>query len=260
MPIETLRICAFVAILVTGMTGGILARMLSASARSERLLSLGNAFAGGVFLGAGIIHMLPDARNGFAAIQGQSGYPWFALTCTIGFLLILFLEKVCIPHQHGHDLPADGGSHSALQAYVLLLVLSIHSIITGVALGTESTIAQASVILIAVLAHKGTAAFALGVSMVRAGSDRGRFIRLIAFFSFMTPLGIILGRIAMTMMTGRDAQVFEAVFDALAAGTFLYVAVMDILGEAFERPDRRWVKFGAVTLGLGLMALVAIWT
>ncbi|MFH1313249.1 MAG: ZIP family metal transporter [Candidatus Eisenbacteria bacterium] len=258
--IETLRIFAVIAILLTGLAGGVLSRLMSAGTRSERLLSLGNAFAGGVFLGAGVIHMLPDARDGFAAIQGTSDYPWYALVCTCGFLLILFLEKVCLPNQHGHELRVEGANQSLLQPYVLMMVLSLHSIITGIAFGTESTVAQASVILIAVLAHKGTAAFALGVSMVRTGTDRGRFIRLIAFFSCMTPLGIILGRIAMTAMSDKGARVFEALFDALAAGTFIYVAVIDILGEEFAHPDRRWLKLGAVSLGLGLMAVVAIWT
>ena len=35
---------------------------------SEMVFTMGNAFAGGVFLGAGIIHMLPDAREGFFTV------------------------------------------------------------------------------------------------------------------------------------------------------------------------------------------------
>ena len=147
-----------------------------------------------------------------------------------------------------------------LYPYVLLLILSVHSIITGIALGTESRISQAAVIMLAVLAHKGTAAFALGVSMLRTSMQPSSFIRLIVFFCSTTPFGILLGIWVMSVVTGRTAQAFEAIFDALAAGTFLYVAVVDIIEVEFSHQHSQWLKFTLVALGLGVMAIVAIWT
>lgn len=64
----------------------------------------------------------------------------------------------------------------------------------------------------------------------------------------------------MSAVTGRTAQIFEALFDALAAGTFLYVAVVDIIDVEFSHHHSQWLKFALVALGLGLMAVVAIWT
>lgn len=261
MPVETFKIVALAAIFAVGLAGGLLSRVVSAGKHSDALFTLGNAFAGGVFLGAGIIHMLPDAREGFEALLGDVDYPWFALTCAIGFLFILFLERVCFPHTHGEDdIARKPVGKKMLYPLVLLLVLSIHSVITGIALGTEARIAQAAVILIAVLAHKGTAAFALGVSMLRTGMPRTRFVRTVVFFSGTTPAGIVLGIAVMALVTGRAAQAFEALFDALAAGTFLYVAVVDIIEEEFASRHNQWLKFALVTAGLGLMAVVAIWT
>ena len=255
------KLCAAGAILGVGLGGGLLARVCAAGPRSAQLFSLGNAFAGGVFLGAGLIHMLPDARAGFSQLLGSHDYPWFAVAAAAGFLVILFLERVCAGQTgHTHVAPGTDMPERLLYPYVLMLVLSLHSVITGIALGTETTIAQAVVILIAVLAHKGTAAFALGVSMLRAHLPPGRFARMIAMFALMTPAGIVLGCGAMRILSGRTEQAFEALFDALAAGTFLYVAVVDILGEEFAHHVDRWLKFLLVLLGLGLMALVAIWT
>jgi zinc transporter 1/2/3 len=261
MSVETFKIIALVAILITRLAGGLLSRILSAGKKSELVFTMGNAFAGGVFLGAGVIHMLPDAREGFEALLGEVDYPWFALVCAVGFLLILFLEKVCFPHDHkdGPSVDALPGK-KVLYPYVLLLILSIHSIITGIALGTESRIVQAAIILIAVLAHKGTASFALGVSMLRTSLSPSRFTRLIVFFSCTTPIGILLGIWVMSVVTGRTAQAFEAIFDGLAAGTFLYVAVVDIIEVEFSHHQSQWLKFGLVALGLGVMAIVAIWT
>ncbi len=55
-------------------------------------------------------------------------------------------------------------------------------------------------------------------------------------------------------------QGLQPVFDALAAGTFLYVAVVDIIEVEFSHHQNQWLKFGLVALGLGVMAIVAIWT
>jgi len=205
--------------------------------------------------------MLPDAQEGFSTLEAGSDYPWFGLVCCAGFLFILFLEKVLVHHQHSHDddsaLVTDNLS---LYPYVLMIVLSIHSIITGIALGTEARLVQAGVILIAVLAHKGTAAFALGVTMMRGKVPMGRVMRMIALFSFMTPLGILMGIGLMKALSGRAESIFEAGFDALAAGSFLYVALLDILQEEFSREHHHFKKFILVLAGLAVMAVVAIWT
>ncbi len=263
MDVNIFKIVAFASIFLVGLSGGLLARFLSSSKRSELYFSSGNAFAGGVFLGAGLIHMLPDAQEGFEIFLGPTGYPWFAVACGLGFLFILFLEQVVFQHEHLTSDAEDGNSKSnkILYPYVLMLVLSIHSIITGIALGTEGRIVQATVLLIAVLAHKGTASFSLSISLLRSGISQGRMNGLLVCFSLMTPVGIFLGWLSMHFLTGRGEMIFEAVFDALAAGTFLYIALLDILEEEFTASKfHHTSKFLLVLSGFSLMALVAIWT
>lgn len=48
---------------------------------------------------AGLIHMLADAQEGFKSFR-TSDYPWYAVVCCAGFLLILSLEKVLIRRDH----------------------------------------------------------------------------------------------------------------------------------------------------------------
>jgi zinc transporter 1/2/3 len=260
MDILLFKALAFVFIFLVGIAGGLCSRWLSGAKHSELLFSLGNAFAGGVFLGAGLLHMLPDAQEGFKNLIPESDYPWFALVCCGGFLL--FLEKVLMHHEHSQQVEPTPKETATLSPYpyVLLVVLSVHSIITGIALGTEGRISQASVILLAVLAHKGTASFSLGISLFRANVPCGRIYRMIALFALMTPLGILLGVGCMHLMDGWMERAFEAGFDALAAGTFLYVALLDIVDDEFSRRHHLALKFGLVILGLAVMAVVAIWT
>ena len=81
---------------------------------------LGEALASGIFLGAAFFHMLPDAISIFQKIYPTISYPLPEMICMIGFLLLLFLERLSLsahtPHQT-NSIP-----------YVLALILIIHSI------------------------------------------------------------------------------------------------------------------------------------
>ena len=144
--------------------------------------------------------------------------------------------------------------------YMLTVVLSVHSLIAGIALGAETTVSMAAIILFAILAHKGSAAFALGVSLLRAGIPAGRVRRIVLLFSITTPAGIMLGAGLTQLMTGAGEALFEAGFDALAAGTFLYVAISHIIDEEFSSSaGDKAAKAMLLVCGLGLMALLALW-
>ena len=53
---------------------------------------------------------------------------------------------------------------------------------------------------------------------------------------------------------------FEGVFDSLAAGTFLYIATLEIISELFESNDQKQTKLALIVTGFALMATIAIWT
>lgn len=55
-------------IIATALAGGYFAFKINDSKKSALYFSLGNTFAAGIFLGAGLIHMLPDATEGFSAV------------------------------------------------------------------------------------------------------------------------------------------------------------------------------------------------
>ena len=99
---------------------------------------------------------------------------------------------------------------------------------------------------------------------------------MLGIFSLMTPLGVLSGS---GLATGLDGS---GCFNALAAGTFIYVAIIDIIDEEFMKlevlrakfavsalvgdddvpmpePDRdRVLKFMLVIAGLALMGVLAL--
>ena len=247
MSILTFKIISIFLILLVAFLGGRGAFKVKGSKNSTLYFSLGNTFAAGIFLGAGLIHMLPDATQGFSEVI-DSDFPFAPFIAALGFLLILFIEKIMANGKNINSYP-----------YILIVILSIHSIIAGIALGTENHIAQSIVIAIVVLAHKGSAAFALAISMIKSQLEKNKIIKMIILFSFMTPLGIVIGTIISNLLSSTASEFSIAMFDALAAGTFFYIAIMEIFHDEFQDKNNLYLKFFMSMLGVLFMALLAVW-
>lgn len=244
-------------VLLTGLAGGMAALRLGQSSSGQRWFSWGSALAGGVFLGAGLIHLLPDAAQGLGQYFHGLDYPLAFALCAVGFLSILLLEKVICA---GWETEPDGPKAAAgPMAFILTAVLSFHSLLAGLALGAESTLAGSLAIFFAIVAHKGSAGFALGVGLQRAGVAGRRRWTALTLFCLSTPFGILAGAGLAFLASGPSGRLVEAVFDSLAAGTFLYIAVLDIIQEEFFQPTDRWPKFLLLVIGLVGMALLALW-
>lgn len=267
------KAAAIVAIFIAGVAGGLIPWRVARLSRSETFLGWGNAFAGGVLLAAGLIHLLGDAAAGFESVWPNIDFPWAFTIAAGAFLLILGLERVLprLPRLpvgaagFGTDPEADAVAAQAATAkqypYLLLLTLSIHSLIAGMALGAQTSLAGFLVLLIAILAHKSAAGFSLGVSLQRIGVPVGRARTLVLGFALMTPIGVLVGSLITAILDSTGEQAFEALFDAIAAGTFIYIASLDILREEFLPPrEGRRTKWLFSVVGLTLMAVVAIWT
>lgn len=248
------QILAALTIFATALIGGALA-LRSGSHRDgvpTLLARLGGPAAAGVFLGAGFIHMLGDASDTFAAVMPGIDFPLAFLLAAVGFVVVLAIERVVFKAATAAEGP---------YAYILTLVLGFHSLLAGIALGVEDTALVGLAIAIAIVAHKGAAAFALGTSFARAGMARGQAWGLIATFSCVTPLGILVGVLLGNLLAEESGEIVEAVFDALAAGSFLYIAALDIIQDEFgDRHRSHGPAFLALLGGLGLMAVIAVWT
>lgn len=262
------KLLAMAIIFGVGLGGGLAARRLAASENRAHWFGIGSALAGGIFLGAGLLHMLPDAAAGFRNLAPGWDYPAAFFLACLGFLLILFVERVLASHMglnRGSHCDAESPPEScrdqsqAVYPYILALVLSVHSVLAGLALGAEKGMLAGAAILLAILAHKGSASFALAISLEQGGLSRLRVWGAVLVFSCMTPLGVLVGSAITNLLSTTGARGFEAIFDCLAAGTFLYIAVLDIIREEFFEQRHSWAKFATLCLGLAVMALLALW-
>ncbi len=216
---------------------------------------LGEALASGVFLGASLFHMLPDATENFRASLANT-YPWANLLCALGFVSLLFLERIT---QYLAKRLAQQAQN--LVYYLLVLSLAIHALTEGLALGVNAGISDTLIIFIAIIVHKGSESFSLAHSLARSPLGLSRLLWLFILFALMTPLGIAAGTVLKNTLSSHYGIISTAIFNALAAGTFLYIATLhQHHHHTHETVDHHPVKeFIALLFGLAMMAGVAIW-
>jgi zinc transporter ZupT len=214
-------------------------------------IGLGEALASGIFLGAAFFHMLPDAITRFNQIDIHTTYPIPEAICVLGFLLLLFLERLSFircPDQPQKYLP-----------YLLVFTLIIHAFTEGAALGLGGTLSETLMLFIAIIAHKSSESFALCVSLLRHELSLNRITSIIIFFSIMTPAGIALGTAIDTYALGTNGQLIAASFNAFAAGTFLYISTLHhVHFHKHSKDPQSMMEFCCLALGLAAMAMVAL--
>lgn len=95
------------------------------------------------------------------------------------------------------------------------------------------------------------AAYALGAALLQSGVEGTQLTLFVLAFSAMTPAGILLG--AIVEKDGEDDSA-GAVCVALAAGTFLYVSLMEVLPPELASTEHGCSKMGSLLAGFGVSA------
>jgi zinc and cadmium transporter len=263
--VQTLGVYA-VAILAGALLGGALP-LLGRVRRNDTGLS----FSAGVMLGAAFFHMLPEAAQG----AGLSAIP-FVL---VGFLFLFLLERFVLVHvcaEPGVPSAADAASapgiavaahgatgHDHDQAHgatgcdvhtlglAAFIGLSLHTMVDGFALGAASTDAALGfLVFLAILAHKVPSSFSLSSILRAEGYSRPRALLMNAAFVIMVPAGAAL-YLALRGLVHADT--FTPLALAASSGTFLHLALSDILPDLHRRGVPKVKLSIALLTGIAVM-------
>lgn len=214
------------------------------SAKNNRSLE---ALASGIFLGAGLIHMLPEASS------APHPYPWPYVATGSVFLFLLWLEHISRElqaHQPDH--------HQRAVAWLTTLMLSVHSLLAGLALGLSDDAPTMLMVLVAILSHKWATSFALAVQLMRAQWQKARTLLIFSVYASMVPLGIVVGMHTVHWVGGNAHWV--SLFHACSAGTFLYIGTLHGLNRAVMIEHCCNLRqFAWMVMGFLLMAGMAAW-
>ena len=244
LSLPAIKFIAAASILAIALIGGAIPMAAARFQGSQRFFSLGNAFAGGLFLGVGFIHLLPE---GIEQLGEVVDYPLAALLAALGLAALLLIDRIVFDSRHV-NADADDTQSQSIYPLVLMLLLSIHSVIAGLSLGLESHASTAIILALGIILHKSSEAFALMVSTINARFAANRRNALLGAFVAMTPVGILAGMLGANALHGDAAALLEGSFNALAAGTFIYIAILDIIDEEFSKKDVRMAKYVMSTL------------
>ena len=132
---------------------------------------------------------------------------------------------------------------------VLMIGLSVHSVFEGIATGLVDTQAGIWTLAIAIFLHKWAAAMALGISFSKNFTGQmGLVYIMLTIFSVATPLGIAIG-----MAIGSGGDLLDIIFNALAGGTFVYIACSEVVVEEFSVPQHKGWKISMFILGAAII-------
>eukprot|EP00658_Telonema_sp_P-2_P035326 TRINITY_DN25708_c0_g1_i2.p1 TRINITY_DN25708_c0_g1~~TRINITY_DN25708_c0_g1_i2.p1 ORF type:complete len:381 (+),score=108.36 TRINITY_DN25708_c0_g1_i2:282-1424(+) len=159
------------------------------------------------------------------------------------------------------DKPDAGGCEmeamangSWLQAAGVFLAMAVHSILAGFTLGLKCDQTGMENLAIAIVCHKIFDVSALGIVLVRAKTVLWKSIILLVIVALMTPVGCWIG-IAVGDTIDNDVN---GICQSFASGTFLYVAIQEVLAHEFSINKHMVLKSILTFLGISMIWLASI--
>ena len=255
--------------------------------KAQKWTSRAEALAGGVCLGAGLAHLFAEGVEDINQ-SWNTRYPIAAAVCLGTFVLLTCVELFSYG-EHDDEFQIDTNKEELLASLLdgtnsmtddsydpnrevskfgnncltvptisLYIIMDVHSTIEGIALGILNHYTKTVAIFLAIIGHKPVEAFALGLILLKDKPKKLLYWILVAIYSVLTPIGIIL---AMWISTKSGSGV-RGIISAFSAGTFLFVGCHE-WGEMFEHKmdynccEKMWHYFMFLT-GIVWMLLIAI--
>jgi zinc and cadmium transporter len=210
---------------------------------SRERLQWALSVAAGAMLGAAFVHMLPEAF--------RSAGLWVSGLVLAGFLVLYVLERFLTVHACE---VGDCEVHViGIKAFVGLV---IHALTEGMALAASLAEPRLGLLVfLAVLLHKAPSSFSLSVILLHEGYGRAKILLMNAGFILCLPLGAALYFVAGDVLQSSS---FRGAALAFSGGTFLHIALTDILPEVHRQSKSRIVPVLLVLGGVGIMVLTTL--
>lgn len=206
------------------------------------------SYAVGALLGAAFLDVLPEAMQKSDNVEVVSAVTLFGV---LGFFL---LEKAALwRHQHEHG-DAQPHAHIGARTGVMILVGdAFHNFVDGVTIAaaflTDARLGIAT--MVAVAAHEIPQELGDFVVLLNAGYARGRALLLNLLSSLASVAGGIIGYLLLA-----DAQALIPYILAVAAASFIYIAVADLIPHLHRVTDARSTAWQIVLVAAGVATIV----
>nr|GME13267.1 zinc transporter 5-like [Ipomoea batatas] len=222
------------------------------------------AFAAGVILSTGFIHVLPDAFESLTSPCLKEN-PWGKFPFSGFVAMVAAIATLIVDTNLAVWVKQLKMSHSHIM--VLELGIIVHSVIIGIAVGASESPQTIRPLVAALTFHQFFEGMGLGGCIAQA-KFKTRAVAIMAFFfSLTTPIGIAIG-LGITNVYDENsptALIVEGILNSASAGILIYMALVDLLAADFMNPrmqNNGKLQLGAnvsLLLGAGCMSLLAKW-
>ncbi|ONK74445.1 uncharacterized protein A4U43_C03F6320 [Asparagus officinalis] len=270
-----LKLIAIATILISSMIGVCLplfTRSIPALSPDRNLFALVKAFASGVILATGYMHVLPDSFDNLSSPclpeSPWRKFPFTAFVAMLSAVFTLMVDSLMLTFYKGKSGSKGSGIVEVVDCESPLGNEIVHghghghghgALMVDGKDGEESRLRRnriiAQVLEMGIVVHS-VAEYGLKMKSILA-----------FFFATTTPFGIALG-IALTNVysdSSPTALIVEGLLNACSAGLLNYMALVDLLAADFMGPKLQssiglqlW-SFAAVLFGAGGMSLMAKW-
>lgn len=233
---------------IAGSIGGMLAAasvtLITDRARKV-LVSWLISYAVGTLLGAALLKLVPEALESLAP-------EWVFSTLLIGIVTFFVLEKVLL-WRHCHD--DDDCQVHATAAWLIIIGDAVHTFVDGaiIAAATLTSVPLGISTAIAAAAHEIPQEVGDVSILLHAGYSSRRAVVL----NLLSAVGGVVGAVAVVLLAGVVPRLLPYAL-AFAAGSFMYVAMSDLIpglhrGDSRQNPVRQ-----VVMLALGVATIAVL--
>ncbi|CAH2294799.1 zinc transporter ZIP2 [Pelobates cultripes] len=265
----------------------------------QLVVCLISSFAAGIFLGACLLHVVADSLTDIASELSYINYPMGELILSLGFFLVLFIERFvlycCNNHQNpSHDvmpLPempstptADYQEKQDMSSEINVTVqeephnhihpniyshASFRSLILFCSLSIHSVFeglaiglqsSYSSALEISIAVLIHKGIIVFSLSLKLLQSLSQRTWLVVYIVVFSLMSPIgITIGIIVTLEKSAIVTMVQAILGGIASGTFVYVTFLEILPQELNTSDKPLLKVLFIVIGFTVMAVIAIW-
>jgi zinc and cadmium transporter len=239
--------------------GGVLSVLIAAAVTVQvlgRLVRHMVSLSVGILLGAALLHVLPEA------FESDAGAHALFATLLGGLLFFFLLEKAEL-YRHGHHHEGDGHEHhhhydeqqAGRGGWAVLVGDSIHNFCDGVIIAAAFLTSPSLGVLtaLAIVAHEIPQEVGDYIVLLNAGFSRAKAL----FFNALSGLAAVVGGVLGYFVVGPWQDLFPYLL-VVAASSFVYVAVADLLPQLQRPLPLRDTAAQIVLIALGLALITAV--
>lgn len=264
-----------VLILLASLAGGWIPLLIRLT---HRRMQVAVSLVAGVMLGVGLLHLLPHAL-----LEAPDAMNTVFLWVLGGFLTMFFTERYfCFHH---HDVPATHGQqdhvhddkhghencpHVRSDSHELTwsgaaVGLTLHTIFAGIALaasveaeahGSQTAALAGMGTFLVIFLHKPFDSMTIGTLMAMGGWSAASRHVVNVLFALMIPAGVLLFHLGFGHAHGESHVLAYAL--AFSAGTFMCIAMSDLLPELHFHDHDRGILSAALVTGLAIAIVIGV--